>query len=203
MRRLLAAALAAGLLAAGCGSSSKAKSPAATPAAPNYHGAVATPPVPAAPLALRNYDGTPISLQRYRGKAVLVTFIYTHCPDVCPLIVGNLRTVQAKLGPAASRLKVIAVSVDPKGDTRRTVAAFLKVHDMTGRMDYLIGSRAELAATWKLWRIAQRVPRKTPEQVEHSALVYGVSASGRLTTLSPSNFKPADVIADVPQLAAH
>jgi protein SCO1/2 len=203
MRRLLAAVVAMAVLAAGCGSASKARPSPARAGAPHYHGAVATPPVPAAPLQLRNYDGTPVSLTQYAGKAVLVTFIYTHCPDVCPLIVGNLRNVQAKLGPAASKLQIIAVSVDPKGDDRRTVAAFLKVHDMTGRMDYLVGSRRELAATWKRWRIAQRVPRKTPEQVEHSALVYGISASGRLTTLYPANFKPADVVADVPQLALH
>jgi protein SCO1/2 len=203
--RAAVTAVAVAVLVAGCGSSAPKGKAGASPKpapAPKYHGAVATPPVPAAPLALPNYDGKRVTLAQYRGKAVLVTFIYTHCPDVCPLIVGNLRTVQAKLGPEARKLQVIAVSVDPKGDTPATVGRFLRSRDMLGRMDYLIGSRPQLEATWKRWRIAERVPRKSPELVEHSALVYGISASGKLTTLYPSNFKPADVSADVPQLAA-
>lgn len=80
-------------------------------------------------------------MKQYRGNAALVTFIYTHCPDDCPLIVGNLHTAQNELGSEAKQLQIIAVSVDPKGDTPRTVNAFLKEHRMMGRMEYLIGAR--------------------------------------------------------------
>src|SRR5438445_9600639 len=50
-----------------------------------------SPPRPAPPLALRNYMGQPVDIASYRGRAVLVTFLYTSCPDVCPLIASNLR----------------------------------------------------------------------------------------------------------------
>jgi protein SCO1/2 len=97
-----------------------------------YAGGEAKPPEPAAPLALHDSLGHLVNLRQYRGKAVLVTFIYTHCPDVCPLIVSHLRASLALLGPKAKKLQIIVVSTDPRGDTPKTVAAFLKAHGMTG-----------------------------------------------------------------------
>src|SRR5919197_5128827 len=88
---------------------------------PQYLGSVATPRLPAPALHLRDSRGKPIDIRDYRGKAVMVTFIYTHCPDTCPLIVGHLHTALAQLGPRAHDLQTIAVSVDPKGDTPKTV----------------------------------------------------------------------------------
>jgi protein SCO1 len=197
---LAAAALVAGCGGGGGGSSSEQSS--TRPSDPQFRGAVANPPYPAKPLRLRNYNGTPVDLSRYRGKAVLVTFIYDHCPDVCPLIVSHLHTAQAELRGQARKLRVVAVSVDPKGDTPRTVAAFLRSHQMTGRMDYLIGSRPQLERVWKEWGILSKADPKVPDQVEHSALIYGISASGKVMTLYPANFKPAWIVHDVPKLAA-
>lgn len=62
-------------------------------------------------------------LSQIKGKAVLLTFIYDHCPDLCPLIVSDLHTALLRLGPQASKLQIVAVSVDPKGDTPATVRA--------------------------------------------------------------------------------
>jgi protein SCO1/2 len=202
--RIFTAVVAAALLAtlaAGCGSG--ASSPDATTAsAASFKGAVAKPAKPVPPLQLEDSVGHPVNIDDYRGKAVLVTFIYTHCPDVCPIIVGNLHTAQAKLGPEAKNLQIIAVSVDPKGDTPKTVNAFLKDHQMTGRMEYLVGSRAQLERTWKAWGIASRVPKSNPDLVEHSAEIFGISGSGKVTTLYPANFSPNQIVHDVPILAA-
>lgn len=186
----------------GCGNSSHATARRATAASSDWAGSVANPPFAANPIRLRNYDGRPVDLASYRGKAVLVTFIYDHCPDVCPLIVGNLHTAQAQLGADAAKLRIVAVSVDPRGDTPKTVRAFLRARQMLGRMDYLIGSRRQLETVWKRWGILSKADPKSPDAVEHSALIYGITASGKVTTLYPSNFKPADVVHDVPRLAA-
>jgi protein SCO1 len=86
-------------------------------------------------FALRDSTGQLVRLSQFRGKAVLLTFIYDHCPDVCPLIVANLHTALLKLGSAAKKLQIIAVSVDPKGDTPATVKASLAAHEMTGRAE--------------------------------------------------------------------
>lgn len=185
---------------AGCGGSSSDS----TTTGAAFAGAAADPPKPAPPLKLEDSLGHPVNIDQYRGKAVLVTFIYDHCPDVCPLIVGNLHTAQNELGSRANSLQIVAVSVDPKGDTPTTVKAFLKDHQMTGRMQYLIGSRPQLEKVWSAWGIVSKSsPKKnTPDLVEHSAEILGISASGKITTLYPANFKPAQIVHDVPILAS-
>ena len=203
-RPLVSLALVAALaILGGCGSSSSKKSsgPAVTSKPTPFQGAVATPPKPAPPLRLKDSTGKPFNLANERGKAVLITFLYTHCPDVCPLITGNLHTVFKQLGTRAAKLQIVAVSTDPRGDTPGTVKKFLAAHQMTGTMRYLIGSKSMLGAVWKKWAIVARPDRASPDKVEHSALIYGISASGKITTLYPANFKPAQMVNDVPILA--
>ena len=204
--RVLALLAVAALLApvAGCGSSDKktASKPVVEHKQARFQGAEATPPKPVPALDLRDSTGKRLNVADLRGKAVLVTFLYTHCPDVCPLITGNLHTAVKQLGAKAGKLQVVAVSTDPKGDTPKTVKKFLAAHQMTGTMRYLIGSKKELGKTWKEWGIVARPDKADREQVEHSALIYGISASGKVTTLYPANFKPAQIVHDVPLLAA-
>jgi protein SCO1/2 len=165
--------------------------------------AVLSPPTPAPPLALRNSLGQPVNIASYRGKAVLVTFLYTNCPDICPLITSNLRVAQNLMGPAtSSKVQIIAVSVDPRGDTPKAVAAFLARHEMTGRMQYLIGSAAQLARVWKTWGVGSERDEQQPQFVNHSGLIYGITASGERLALYAANFKPAEIAHDVPLLAA-
>ncbi|MDX6604300.1 MAG: hypothetical protein QOF23_809 [Solirubrobacterales bacterium] len=166
----------------------------------NFAGIEATPAKASPPLKLRDSLGKQVELAQYKGKAVLLTFIYTHCPDICPLIVSHLKTAQAELGPKARGLQIVAVSTDPRGDTPKTVAAFLKEHGMTGRMQYLIGSRPELGQVWTDWNIVAKPDKAGRDLVEHSALVYGIDAEGRVTTLYPANFEPSQIVHDVPLL---
>jgi protein SCO1/2 len=163
-----------------------------------------SPPKATPSLSLRNYLGQRVNISQYRGKALLVTFIYDHCPDICPLIVANLRVAQNLMGPkTAAKAQIIAVSVDPRGDTPKTVAAFLKVHEMTGRMQYLIGSARELGQVWQRWGVGSERDAEDPDIVNHSALVYGITASGELKTVYiGSSFKPSEIAHDVPLLAS-
>ena len=105
-------------------------------------------------------------------------------------------------GPAAKKVQMVAVSVDPRGDKPSSVARFLAQRRMTGRMQYLVGSAKQLVPVWKAWNVGSQQDASNPEFVAHTALVYGVSGSGKLTTIYPSNFKPADIEHDVPKLAA-
>jgi protein SCO1 len=201
---LVAAALVAAAVVAGCGSSSSGGTRPAKRVSANAKLAAPAeqdPPRPAPGFTLRNSLGQKVSLSQFRGRAVLLTFIYDHCPDVCPLIVSNLHNALAKLGPQASRAQVVAVSVDPKGDTPATVKTFLRQHAMTGRMQYLIGSKKELAPVWRSWGV-QVQASPDDREVGHSAFVYGITGSGKVRALYPSNFKPAAVAHDVPILAA-
>jgi protein SCO1 len=202
---IVAVAVAVSVTAAGCGTSTTTTSDPGGSASPSFDGATANPAKPVPPLKLSNYLGQPVNISDYRGKAVLVLFIYDHCPDTCPLMVSNLHAAQNEMSASERKqAQIIAVSVDPKGDTPKTVAAFLKDHQMTGRMQYLIGSRPQLENVWSDWNIAAKSDpsRKNPDAVEHSALIYGISGSGKITTLYPSNFKPQEIVHDVPLLAS-
>jgi protein SCO1 len=201
---LVVAATATAVLAIG-NSSSNPKLPGhAKKSAPSngFAGATITPVAEAPAISLRNYLGGLVTLAQYRGKAVLVTFLYVHCPDVCPAIASALGVVRRRLGPEASKMQIVAVSVDPRGDKPSSVARFLDQRRMTGQMQYLVGSAGQLAPVWKAWNVGSQKDSTNPEFVAHSALVYGVSGSGKLMTIYPANFKPADIEHDVPKLAA-
>jgi protein SCO1/2 len=131
---------------------------------------------------------------------VLLTFVYTGCPDVCPLIMSNLGAVLDKLGPRAREARIVAVSVDPEGDTPARVRRFLKVRGLEGRVRYLLGSERELAPVWRAYGVRVRA---SPEEREigHTATVTGIDAGGRERTTYPQNFSPTLVARDVPVLA--
>jgi protein SCO1 len=155
-------------------------------------------------FALKDSTGKLVRLSQFKGKAVLLTFIYDHCPDTCPLIVANLHNALLKLGSAASKLQIIAVSVDPRGDTPATVKAFLAAHEMTGRMEYLIGSFKELAPVWRVYGVeVQASPNKRENTVGHSAFMYGITGSGSVLVLYPPNFEPSWIVHDAPLLATY
>jgi protein SCO1/2 len=197
--------LSAAVLVAACGSSGPDNKSSSTPAAAKvtYSGAQSNNPTPAPPLHLRDSLGQDVDIRDVHGKAVLVTFVYTHCPDVCPLIVGNFHTALAKLGAKAKDVQILAVSTDPRGDTPASVKRFLRQHQMTGKMKYLIGSSAQLQPIWRAWGIKVARSKQTPELVEHAAPIYGIGASGKVLTLYPANYKPAWLVHDVPLLATH
>ena len=203
----LVPALAAG--AAGCGGDSGQEGGDVGPpnvrttAMPDYAGAVATPPKPAPPLALEEADGDRFDMSKLRGKAVLVTFLYSNCPDIGPRIVESLRAARAKLGTRADEVEIVAVSTAPERDTAAAVKEFLKQRGMFRRMHYLVGSSEELSRAWRNWGITVRPSDSKTERIEHSAPVYGVSASGNITTLYATNFEPDQIVSDVPILARH
>jgi len=197
--------IAGGIALVSVGGSSASRNASKQLAGPSGFRAVGvlSPPKPAPQLALENYLGQPVNIDSFRGKAVLVTFLYTNCPDICPLITSNLRVAQNLMGPAvSSKAQIIAVSVDPRGDTPKAVAAFLARHEMTGRMQYLIGSASQLARVWKAWGVGSERDAQQPQFVNHSGLIYGITASGKQMTIYAANFSPADIAHDVPLLAA-
>jgi protein SCO1 len=150
---------------------------------------------------LHNYDGSSFNLASQRGKAVFVTFLYAHCPDVCPIIASNLHNTYALMPPATQRqVSIVAVSVDPHGDTPGTVAAFVKQHELTGQARYLIGSASQLGRVWEAWRVGSQRDASNPALVNHSALIYGIGANGKIYTIYASNFQPREIIHDVPAL---
>jgi protein SCO1 len=208
-RRWLVAALPLALLASlagGCGSSG---SPKATtgPTTNSTTSGLAAPLAPEKPTAapaftLKNQFGKPVSLSQYRGKAVLLTFLYVHCPDVCPLITAALRTTTDKLGARAKDVQVIAISVDPVGDTPKAVRTYLSERGVLHRFQYLVGTRKQLAPVWARYKIVAEPDPKLKRLVGHTGIVIGIDAGGLERAYYPSSpLKPSWMVHDVPLLA--
>ncbi len=201
------------LVAAGCGGSDSGSGAAAdvvsvssepehlghTGTVP-FEGGVISPRRAAPPLIGKDIDGRTVNLKDLKGHPVLVTFVYAKCPDVCPLIMTNLRQIREK-SDVAKQLRVIAVAVDPKGDTAPVVRKFLQRQRVGNFVDYVVGDRAQLEPLWADWQVATQVPKDNPELIEHSSLIYGVTASGELATAYPVGFEPDAVVRDLDLLA--
>ena len=161
------------------------------------------PPQQAPAIALRDQNGQRTSLAQFRGKAVMITFVYTHCPDTCPLIMQALGVAKRSLGKRADQLQIVAVSVDPKGDPPAAVKSFLKRERLTGKVRYLLGTRAQLSRVWLAWRSASQSVKGRADQVAHSSAVYGIDGHGLIRTLYPATpLDPKSIVHDVPLLAA-
>jgi protein SCO1/2 len=107
-----------------------------------------------------------------------VTFLFTDCPDVCPLAAQAISGALDRAGAAAAKkIDVVAISVDPRHDTPASVRAFLRRHRLTGRMSYIVGSASDLRPLWRAWLIAAQQGSAT-ESV-HSARVVLVDREGR------------------------
>ncbi|MEA2161293.1 MAG: hypothetical protein QOD66_3673 [Solirubrobacteraceae bacterium] len=199
MSRVPAAILAA-LVLGGCGGGSGAPAAPGTASGSGLQGLVLRPSKAAPALALRNYTGSPVRLSSLRGRAVFVTFVYTHCPDVCPLIVASLAAAQRQLARRASEVRILAVTVDPRRDTPTAIRSFLRARDAVGRMDYLIGSPVQLKRVWKRWDVAVTVGAQR-FTAGHSSVIYGITGTGRMAVVYPSNVTPAQIEHDALLLA--
>lgn len=186
--------LAVAALLAGCGGSGSQSS---KPAASKFRGGVLRPAIKPAGFSLRDQNGKLVSLAAQRGGFTIVTFLYTHCPDVCPLITSNLNQALRQLGPGVS---VLAVSVDPKRDTPAAVKQYVRLHRLVPAFHYLTGTRAQLAKVWKAYGILVR-PGKL-DTVDHAAYEMLVDPSGRARLIYSPTVKAADVVHDVRILRA-
>lgn len=113
-----------------------------------------------------------------RGRPYMVTFLYTHCPTICPLIGSELQQALKELGPEANRVNVVALSVDPIGDTVSTVKAWLHVHQEPSNFQYLIGSRRQLQPYWNAWHVGPQIAGDPDSS--HTAAIYLITPTGRI-----------------------
>ena len=114
------------------------------------------------------------------GRPYVVTFLYTDCPDVCPLIGSELRRALELLGPRAREVAVLAVSVDPDGDTPAAVRDWLERHRLPGNFHYLVGSERELKPVWDAYYAAPQIPGRADSA--HTASIWLIDQRGRIRT---------------------
>ena len=195
MRRL-ALLVALALLASACGSGGANDEPAQS-ADSAFEGIEVSEPAPAPEIALRDQDGKRVLLSQERGKVVLVTFLYTRCPDVCPIIAESLNRVLVALGDERSSVRVLAVSVDPTGDTPERVRSYAAIHRLRPEFHYLIGSRRELEPVWRDYDVQAFAADPENELVEHTAQTLLVDPDGMVQLVYPANATADAVLQDV------
>jgi protein SCO1 len=146
-------------------------------------------------FTLADQRGREYSLSQFRGKVALVTFIYTHCPDVCPVITANLNQALRELGTDRDAVRVLAVSVDPEGDTAAAVTKYRREHHLLPEFIYLIGTRPELLRVWKAYHV--EAVARDPDLVDHSAYTVLIDQHGKARALYDSRVRARDVLHDV------
>lgn len=146
-------------------------------------------------FTLKDPDGRQRTLGDFRGKAVVVFFGYTQCPDVCPATLATLAETMKRLGADADRVQVLFVTVDPERDTPELLKQYVPAFDP--RFLGLYGDADATARTAKEFKIIyQKVPGPTPGSytMDHSAGSYVFDPQGRLR-LFVSNGQGPDVFA--------
>jgi cytochrome oxidase Cu insertion factor (SCO1/SenC/PrrC family) len=152
---------------------------------------------PAPDFALRDQAGAPVSLRRFRGRPVIVTFIDPLCRNLCPLEARVLARAEATVPPAA-RPAIVAVSVNQWGNARRYLVQDVAKWRLGNSWHWAVGSPASLANVWRDYRIGvadapKRVSGVTVHQISHTEASYVLDAKGDERALFLYPFGAADL----------
>jgi protein SCO1/2 len=164
----------------------------ATTAQGTIAGALRPPGIPPADFALRDQDGERVSTADLRGQVTVVTFLYTTCEDACPLVAQQIRGALDLLG---RDVPVLAVSVDPAGDTQRRARSFLLEQRLPDRMHFLLGSREELRPVWEDFGIQPETAGENDSDGGHSVSVVLLDRDGVQRIGYPINGLTPDALA--------
>ena len=154
-------------------------------------------------LRLADPSGKVRTLADFKGKAVVVFFGFTQCPDVCPTTLAEMKTVKKLLGDDGKRLQVLFVTVDPERDTAELLANYVTAFDPT-----FLGLRGDPEATAKVAKdfkvFYQKVPGTTPDSysIDHTAGSYIFDPQGRLRLFVRHGQSADKIAADIKTLLA-
>lgn len=173
----------------------------AAQAVPALKAGVFEPPRQAPEFALRGSDGQELSLARYRGKLVLMSFGFNHCAAVCPTTLATLAQARQALGPQAGAVQVVFVTVDPERDDPARLKAYLAAFDPSfvggsGRPEVLAAMRKTYGV------VANKVPMSDGYAVDHSASTFLIDRDGKLRAMMPYGRDAKDFVHDIKLLLA-
>jgi protein SCO1/2 len=131
----------------------------------------------APPFELVDARGGTFSTRQLIGRPYLVTFLYTDCTDICPVIGRVLRRALARLGTRGREVAAVAISVDPQSDSPAAVRRWLRLQRQPKNFHYLIGSRSKLEPVWKSYYVAPQ-PHGIREG-RHTANIWLIDRKGR------------------------
>ncbi|MDQ2735921.1 MAG: SCO family protein [Pseudomonadota bacterium] len=133
---------------------------------------------------LTDQTGQPRNLADFKGKAVMLYFGYTHCPDMCPTALSQMAQVRARQGAEADHVQGLFVTIDPERDSGDVLARYVKAFDPS-----FLGLRADPATTaalakeFKVYFSHGKVDAQGNYPVEHMGGVFVFDPRGRLRLL--------------------
>jgi len=146
-------------------------------------------------FTLTDQNGKQVSLSQFKGRPVVLTFLYTHCPDQCPLTAERLHASMISLGNDAAKVGAVAVSTDPKGDTLQAAQKFTLQHNMQDYWHYLIGTQDTLTPIWTAYNVYAQGQQQS---VDHTLAIYLIDKQGHERTFfGGNNFNPDQVTTDL------
>ncbi len=154
-------------------------------------------------FALTDHNGKPRTLADFRGKAVVIFFGYTQCPDVCPTTMTGMAEAMKLLGAEAAKVQVLFVTVDPERDTPQLLAQYVPVFN-PGFLG-LYADAQTIARTAQEFRVFyKKQPGSTPTTytVDHTAGSYVYDPQGRLRLYIKHGEKPEVIARDLKLLVA-
>ncbi|QBD77022.1 SCO family protein [Ktedonosporobacter rubrisoli] len=156
---------------------------------------------PGPDFRLQDQQGKPVALSQLKGNVVVLSFLYTHCPDMCPLAAEKFHQALSQLGDDAKKVSVLAVSVDPANDTEASAQKFSQEHrlDTNPRWHFLLGKRDELIPIWKDYHIYTDALKQDAngQAISHMGIVYLIDQQGKERTLLPVNFSAKQLANDI------
>jgi protein SCO1/2 len=157
------------------------------------------------PLEFRmtDQDGQPVTAADYRHDLVLVYFGYTACPDQCPTTLTTLANALHTLGPQASQVRVLFVTVDPSRDTTGVLKRY--VNNFGPEFVGLRPDQDELTALSKRYRVAyhyEKADKAGNYEVDHSSAVFIFDRGGHARLLALSDNTSQQVASDLHRLLA-
>lgn len=159
-----------------------------------YHGIDLAGAMYATDFRLTDPDGKERTLADFRGKAVLIFFGFTQCPDVCPTALARAAEIKQLLGADGERFQTLFVTVDPERDTPEVLKAYTAAFDpsfigLSGDMQ----RTAEVAKDFKVYY--KKVPTGASYTMDHTSLSYVYDPQGKLR-LALRHEQPAQDFAD-------
>jgi protein SCO1/2 len=139
-------------------------------------------------FALTATDGSAVTEQSYRGKIRIIYFGYTFCPDACPTALNEIADALAALGPEATRVQALFITIDPRRDTAAVLAEYVKAFDT--RIVALTGTPAQTSAAARAYGVMYvRQENQTDGDrylYDHSSYIYVMDAEGKFAGAVPS-----------------
>ena len=138
-----------------------------------------------ASFALVNQEGEKISFpEDYKGKYVVMGFIYTHCPDICPLITRNMVKIQEELG-SPEDVQFVGVSFDPGRDTPEVLKKYKNAFNLEENFDFLTADSTVMTAFLDSVRVRTQVSLSTEN--ENGEKIYFLNHSDKIMVLDPKS----------------